>query len=407
MPLLRKIGESLKSVLFGNILLLFITWILLTFGGSLTQNFSSLYFKQLGANDEIVGYISSISFATMAALQLIGGALADSIGRKKMIATFTFIFSFSILIFAFAPDWRYIVLATVISNLSLLYQPALFSVMMDSLPTNRRTFGFAITNLPQMVAIFAPPVGGYIVYRLGIIPGMRLNYFLFFLLAFSAAILRLKIKETLPHPKRKFRIKEVLQASFGAWKSVGRGMYYILYANITLNFVNGLTMAFLVLYATLYVSTVSWGIAVAVVIATQAILGLFVGHLADRGYKREFYITGLALLALANIIFIFPSLYFLFLFAIIRGLGIAFLSSPQNSLIADFVPMEMRGRIMGSYLFLSYLGGMVGASLAGHIYQAVHFLPFLLASWILAILSIAMYYLFRKYRGLSTPILDM
>jgi len=76
--------QSFKIVLSGNILLLFITWILLTFGGGLTQNFASLYFKKLGANDEIVGYISSISFATMAALQLVGGSLADSIGRKRM-----------------------------------------------------------------------------------------------------------------------------------------------------------------------------------------------------------------------------------------------------------------------------------------------------------------------------------
>ena len=151
--------DSFRAILAGNILLLFITWILLTFGGSLTQNFSSLYFRKLGANDEVIGYISSISFATMAALQLIGGSLADSIGRKRMVVTFTFLFAFSILIFAFAPDWRFILLATVISNLSLLYQPALFSIMMVSLPSTKRAFGFAITNIPQLVSVFTLPIG--------------------------------------------------------------------------------------------------------------------------------------------------------------------------------------------------------------------------------------------------------
>ncbi len=388
--------DSFRAVLAGNILLLFITWILLTFGGSLTQNFSSLYFRKLGANDEVIGYISSISFATMAALQLIGGSLADSIGRKRMVVTFTFLFAFSILIFAFAPDWRFIVLATVISNLSLLYQPALFSIMMDSLPSTKRAFGFAITNLPQLVSIFAPPIGGYIVYKLGIIPGMRLNYLVFFLLAFSAALLRLRIRETLPHPTTRFEIKEALKNSFLIWKKVQKGMHYILYANITMNFVNGLTMAFLVLYATQYVSTVIWGIAVAVIIAIQALTGLFVGHLADRGLKREFFIAGISLLSLSNIFFVFPSIAFLFLFSVLRGLGIAFQSAPQNSLIADFVPQEKRGRVMGSYLFFSYLGGMFGAFLGGHIYRAMNFMNFLLASWILLSLGIIVYTLFRK-----------
>jgi len=82
--------------------------------------------------------------------------------------------------------------------------------MMDSLPSDRRTFGFAITNLPQLVSIFAPPIGGYIVYKMGIIPGMRLNYLLYFLLAFSAALIRLRLKETLPYPLRNLELKKLL-----------------------------------------------------------------------------------------------------------------------------------------------------------------------------------------------------
>ena len=105
---------------------------------------------------------------------------------------------------------------------------------------------------------------------------MRLNYLVFFLLASSAALLRLRIRKTLPHATTRFEIKEALKNAFLIWKKVQEGMHYILYANITMNFVNGLTLAFLVLYATQYVSTVIWGIAVAVTIAIQALTGLFV-----------------------------------------------------------------------------------------------------------------------------------
>ncbi len=77
-----------------------------------------------------------------------------------------------------------------------------------------------------------------------------------FLLASSAALLRLRIRKTLPHVTTRFEIKEALKNSFLIWKKVQKGMHYILYANITMNFVNGLTLAFLILYATQYVSTV-------------------------------------------------------------------------------------------------------------------------------------------------------
>ena len=268
--------------------------------------------------------------------------------------------------------------------------------MMDSLPSDRRTFGFAITNLPQLVSIFAPPIGGYIVYKMGIIPGMRLNYLLYFLLAFSAALIRLRLKETLPFPLRKLELKKTIDKALKIWKSVKKEMHYVLYANITFNFVNGLTTAFFVLYATSYVSTFLWGITIAMVIGTQSLSGLWVSNIADKGFKKEFFIVGLALLSISNILFIFPSVVFLFIFAFMRGLGIAFHNPSKNSLIADFVSTEKRGRVMGSLLFFSYLGGMLGAFLGGHIYHSFHTLPFILSSWILLILCLFLYYLFRK-----------
>ena len=63
---------------------------------------------------------------------------------------------------------------------------------------------------------------------------------------------------------------------------------------------------------------------------------------------------------------------------------------------AGFCSLEKRGRVMGSYLFFSYLGGMFGAFLGGHIYKAMNFMNFLLASWILLSLGIIVYTLFRK-----------
>ncbi len=387
MPRMSEFFHDMKSVLTGNILLLFITWILLMFGGNLTSNFASLYYRALGASDVIIGIISSLSFVTMAALQLIGGSLADSIGRKKMISTFTFMFALSILLFAFAPSWQVIVIAVIVSNLSLLYQPALFSVMMDSLPEKRRATGFAITNVPLLFAMVAPVVGGYFVHQLGIVKGMRLNYLLFFLLALTAAFLRLGIGETLQIKKKNYSIQQHILKSIAVWKNITRKMYYLLYSGITLNFVNGLTMAFLVLYATTYVDTVYWGIMIGILIATQVFLGLVVGYIADRTRKERFLVSGFLFLSLASLLFAFKNPYLLPIFAVLRGAGLAMQGPSQNALIADYVPLTQRGRVMGSYLFFSYLGGTVGGIFGGLIYRTANYLPFLIGAVLLALIA--------------------
>ena len=57
------------------------------------------------------------------------------------------------------------------------------------------------------------------------------------------------------------------------------------------------------------------------------------------GYRvKERVFIGEYRFSLSNIFFVFSSITFLFLFSVLRGLGIAFQSAPQNSLIADFVP---------------------------------------------------------------------
>lgn len=361
-----RVFRDISSILRGNVLILFITWILLSFGENMVHRFDGIYFSALGASDVILGYMASLTFGMMALLQIPGGHLADTLGRKKVIVTFTFVMAFSMLIFAFTPNWQFVVIGLVISNISMLYQPALFSIIMDSLPPGRRAEGFAITNLSSLPALIAPAVGGYILYTMGVISGMRLGYIILFILAFTAGILRLFLKETL---KKKKEERDKFAAYFKVLKNVNFRAKGIIVVGSLVSASSGMVNYFVIKYAYTYTSSLIFGIAMGISMLISAVTGIFIGRMGDSRGKERFYIAGILLLTLSLTIFIFPAAIFLFTYAIISGLGSAFFQPSNQGLIADLVSAERRGRFTGVFLFISYLSAMAFSMGAGYLYS--------------------------------------
>ncbi len=365
--MISKSVKDIFSLLHGNVLILFTTWVLLSFGGNMVHRFDGIYFSALGASDVILGYMSSLTFGMMALLQLPGGYLADTLGRKKMIVTFTFVMAFSMLIFAFAPNWQVIVIGLIISNVALLYQPALFSIIMDSLPPNRRAEGFAVTNLSALPALIAPAVGGYIIFAMGVVPGMRLGYLILFVLALTAAILRLFLKETIKTKKKEER--EGFISFIKVLKELNPKAKGMILVGSLMSSATGMVGYFIIKYAYSYTSSLTFGIAMGISMLISTLTGIYVGRLGDLKGKEKFYISGILLTSLSLALFIFPSVICLFIYAAISGLGMAFYQPTNSGLMADLVTEEKRGRFTGVFLFISYLSAMAFSIAAGYIYS--------------------------------------
>ena len=385
----EKIAGDLKTILRGNVLILFTTWVLLSFGNNMVHKFDGLYFKALGATDVWLGYMGAITFGMMALLQIPGGHVADTFGRKKVIVVFTFVMAFSMLIFAFAPSWQYILIGLIIANVSLLYQPALFSIVMDSLPSNRRAEGFAVTNLSSLPALFAPIVGGALIYYFGLVPGMRLGYFILFILSLSAAFLRFFLKETVPAVKRKRR--DGFLSFFRVIKSVDPRAKYLIVVAMLMFSSTGMIGYFVVLYSSTYTSSLIFGVIMGVGMFVSTLSGVFVGKMGDIKGKEKFYITGMLLTSISLALFIFPNVLSLLEFAVISGLGMAFYQPSTNGLIADLVPLEKRGRFTGMYLFSSYMVAMIFTTFAGYIYAYNPQILFIIASFLSLIAAVVGY----------------
>ncbi len=371
--------KDFKIILQGNILILFITWILLDFGSGMVHRFDGLYFSSLGASDIVLGFMGSITFGVLALLQIPGGYIADTFGRRRIVVIFTFVMAFSMLIFALAPSWQFIIVGLVIENLALLYQPALLSIVMDSLPQQKRAEGFGIINLAVLPSIGAPIIGGYLIMTYGVINGMRLGYFILFILSLSAAMLRVFLKETLKERK----VKKKFFESFKVLRRIDKRAKILIVIGLCISASTGLSGYFVVKYAITYTSSLMFGLAMTVLTLLGGIGAFPLGKLADSHGKEKYFIVGIFILSFSLLLFSIPGVIFLFAYATLSGVGAAMYQPANSGLIADYVRNENRGRFTGTYLFLSYISAMAFSALGGYIYSFDHHLLFLLSSFLM------------------------
>jgi len=126
-----------------------------------------------------------------------GGYIADRYGRKTIIVFATFANALCHLSYALAPDWRYILLALVIGNLTRISNPALQAITADSIPPKKRGLGFSIQQITmELTSTPAPLIATMIFDYFGFVPGMRVAY------AFSAVVYFISSLRGLGSPRR-------------------------------------------------------------------------------------------------------------------------------------------------------------------------------------------------------------
>lgn len=375
------------SFMRGNLLTLIASWLFVFFTFSLVFSFESPFFRELGAPPFVIGLMGSAGAATLGLVRIPGAYITDKYGRKQIIVTMTFLIAFSYVFFVFAPDWRFVLIGMVISNLSLIYQPALDAILADSIPPEKRGMGYAATNvIPNIPTVFAPALAGYLVEIYGIVPGMRIVYTIVFFCLLAAAIIRLLfLKETLKNPQR-IRLAEVkaafrnsLQAILEAWRDMSGSLKFLTLAFLVSAFEDPMFRMFTSLYVfdVIGLGSLEWGLANTASIAATLAFGFPMGKLVDKIGRKKSIVS-------ANLIFISATVAFLvagtlnhlivvfFMFAI----GGSLLGPAYSALLADMIPQEKRGRIMGTIVTLNILATVPASALAGFLYGASPSYPF-------------------------------
>jgi DHA1 family tetracycline resistance protein-like MFS transporter len=372
------------SFLKANLLILTISWMVWFPALRLTDAYAQPYIKELGASIFILGIINSIATVTLAITRPLGGYIADRYGRKNILCLMSFAISSTYLLYALAPSWELVLIAATLNSLFLLYQPALLAIRADSVPPEKRGFGFALSEwLPGLVSIPAPIIATYLVITNGTVGGMRIAYVAAFILGIAAAIIRLLLKETLP--ERKDKRKSGFQADFrteysNAIQFIFKNMRNIALLYIIFNFAYMGALPLFSIYAVYFMQLgdVGWGIMYTVSYVLYLLLLLPVGLTVDRFGRKNMLLFSIASLVLCSFIYAIVPLdtsYTLLILVIAYSvilLANVIYANAVGALEADYIPREKRGRVTAALAFVAAMAGAAGQALGGFEYSAVN-----------------------------------
>lgn len=152
-----------------NYRVLLVRGIMASFLTQLVQNFSNLYIVELGATPFQLSSVRSVGSALSAVIAVPAGWLSDVYSIKKIMVFGMFLQVFSVACYAFAQDWRWIIVAMVFGTLTMTLVFRTQNVIIaNSLTGANRATGFGMRNtVIQFFSVFAPTVGGLLVHLFG------------------------------------------------------------------------------------------------------------------------------------------------------------------------------------------------------------------------------------------------
>src|SRR5882672_128615 len=158
---------------------------LLGFGEELWKKFLPKYLEALGASTPIIGLFGTAEDFFDAVYQYPGGWIADHLGRRRALLFFLSLACAGYLVYLFGPSWPFAFLGlALVMGWQSMASPAIFAVIGDALPKEKRAMGFTIQSILKRVPVMiAPVVGGIIITSRGVISGVHLGLLVTFALA--------------------------------------------------------------------------------------------------------------------------------------------------------------------------------------------------------------------------------
>jgi len=252
--------------------------------------------------------------------------------------------------------------------------PAIFAVIGDSLPQERRAMGFTLQSILKRVPIvIAPIIGGAMIAALGIVKGVHVG--LLITLGLAAVTLLLVLK-----------VNVVIKASqatniAGVWRSFHSALKRLLISDVIIRMCEGMTGVLTILYVTNVqgFSTARYGTLIGIQMIVSILVYIPAGKIADRIGRKPFVIVtffSFALFPLA--VMIAPNFGFLILAFVIGGLRE--IGEPsRKAMIVDSAREDLRARSVGLYYLIRSLSITPAAAIGGLLWKISPQVPFIVA----------------------------
>ncbi len=348
---------------------------LLGFGEELWKKFLPKYLEALGASTPVIGLFGTAEDFFDAIYQYPGGWIADRFGRRRAFFCFIGLACVGYLFYLFGPTWPFAFagLAFAMAWQSMA-SPAIFAVIGDSLPTEKRAMGFTIQSILKRVPIvIAPVIGGVIIASRGIVGGVHIGIIITLaLVGLTVLLIRFINIARVAH----YEINIV-----GVWKSFQKGLKRLLISDIFIRTCEGMADVLIILYVTnvLHVSVARFGILIAIHTVTTLLIYVPAAKATERVGGRPFIIATFCAFALYPLAIIsahdFTGLVIAFIIGGLREIG----EPARKAMILDFAEPKVRARSVGLYYLMRSLAITPAAAIGGLLWKITPQTPFVLA----------------------------
>lgn len=347
-------------------------------GEELWKKFIPKYLEFLGAGPGAIGLFGTAKDFLDAIYQYPGGWIADQVGRRRAFLTFIGLSSIGYAIYLLTPSWPWLFagLAFVMAWQSMA-SPAIFSVIGDALPKEKRALGFTVQSILKRIPIvFAPVAGSILIARYGLSGGMRLGFSFTLLLAVLTAIL-----------VRVINLPIVMGESAnirGVWNSFHEALKRLLISDVFIRTAEGMTEVFIILYVTNVAGAGvrQYGLLVAIQLMTSILVYIPAASIADRIGRKPFVILTFLCFAAFPLAVVLSKSFLHLVLAFVIG-GMREIGEPsRKAMIVDFAEPHLRARSVGLYYLVRSLSITPAAALGGMLWKFSPQIPFLVASFI-------------------------
>ncbi len=349
--------------------------LLIGFGEELWTKFLPKYLEALGATAPIVGLFGTGQDFFDAVYQYPGGWLSDGYGRRRAFLIFIALASVGYLVYLFSRSWPVVFVGLALSLAwHSMASPAIFAVIGDSLPRERRAMGFTLQSILKRVPIvIAPIIGGALIASRGVLSGVHIGLIITLGLAAVTALLVLRIN---------IPVKRAEAINMrGVWQSFHTALKRLLISDLIIRTCEGMTGVFAILYVTnvLHFSVARYGTLIAIQMTTSILVYIPAGKIADRVGRKPFVIATFLSFALFPLAVVFATSFALLVVAFVIG-GLREIGEPaRKAMIVDFARDDLRARSVGLYYLIRSLSITPAAAIGGLLWKITPQTPFVVA----------------------------
>jgi MFS family permease len=346
------------------------------FGEELWFRYLPALLRFLGASAFSVGAFGTLKDLLDAAYAYPGGALTDRLGSRRALLVFGALTTAGFLLYLAFPSipmlFAGLFLVMAWQSLGL---PATFTLLREEMTAGGRLVGFTVQSvIKRLPIVLAPPIGGYLIGRFGMMAGMRYGFALsillsiLMLLGLRRAFRRRNAPDPEPAgPRGRVRLQPALVR--------------LLIADCLIRLCEGLPEVFLVVWALeiAHLSAARFGILTAILMTTAIVSYAPAAFLAGRAEKKPFVVLTYLFFTLFPLGVVFAHSFAALAGAYVLG-GLREIGEPaRKALILDLTVSDP-GRTVGLYYTLRGFAVAGAAAIGGALWTIRPELTFYVAT---------------------------